>query len=245
MTFGSFRVLGVGAVLTILFSSTGRVAAQEATAGPTEPAATPGPPVAPASEPATAATPPAATAKPTPAAAVAVAPSAPPAEASVSESNTPKSTGQEAFGFGAQLGFYNPNGVTVRVGARAIAVQVTAGFIPVLLSYGSSRSPDLKFLMPFEVTPQLVIHAVTFKDDIRGALLLGYRYNTALGHGATLGAQIEKRVSRTVVLEGMWGLSYYPKASDHLRGDQVPEGTSFNFPPELGYGLTVGILYYP
>jgi len=152
---------------------------------------------------------------------------------------------QANFGFGAQIGFYNPNGLSVRAGSRTISLEVSAGFVPVLLSYGDSRSPDLKLLFPFEVTPQLVIHATTFRHGITAAALLGYRYNMALGHGATLGGQIEKRIAPKLVVEGMLGFSYYPDAANRLRGDQVPEGTTFNFPPQLGEGITVGLLIYP
>ncbi len=152
---------------------------------------------------------------------------------------------QDNFGFGAQIGFYNPNGLTVRAGARAISLELTAGFVPYLLSYGSSQHPELKFVFPFEVTPQLVIHAVTFKNGVSGAALLGYRYNVDLGHGTTLGGQIEKRISRKLVAEGMLGFSYYPDASDRLRGHQVPKDTSFNFPPQISEGITIGLLFYP
>jgi hypothetical protein len=152
---------------------------------------------------------------------------------------------QQNFGFGAELGFYNPSGIALRAGARDLSLDVAAGFVPVLLSYGSAPNPKLKLLVPLEVSPQLLIHAITFRDDIRGGLRLGYRYNAALGHGATLGAQIGKRVTRKLLLEGVWGVSYYPNAADRLRGNQVPRDTSFNFPPQLGYGLTVSLLFYP
>jgi hypothetical protein len=157
----------------------------------------------------------------------------------------PPHASQENFGFGAQLGFYNPSGLTVRAGARALSLDVTAGFVPLLLDYGSAQNPSLKLLAPFEITPQVLIDVVNFKDDLRGGLRLGYRYNTALGYGLTVGGQIGKRVTKKLLLEGLWGISYYPRASDNLRGDQVPVGTRFNFPPELGYGLSVGLLYYP
>jgi hypothetical protein len=157
----------------------------------------------------------------------------------------PEPSEQANFGFGAQIGFYNPNGLTVRAGSQLISLEVSAGFAPVLLSYGDRRDPELKLLFPFEVTPQLVLQVGEFRNGITGAVLLGYRYNVALGHGATLGGQIEKRISRKLVAEGMWGLSYYPGASDRLRGDQVPTRTSFNFPPEIGGGITVGLLFYP
>lgn len=152
---------------------------------------------------------------------------------------------QENFAFGPQIGFYNPNGLVLRLGARALSLDVTAGFVPVVVAYGPSQSSSLKFLLPMEVTPQLLIHVLTFRDDVRGGLRLGYRYNTALGHGATLGGQIAKRISPRFQLEGLWGVTYYPHASRELRGEEFPEGTNFNFPPEFGYGLSVGLLYYP
>lgn len=154
-------------------------------------------------------------------------------------------TGQESFGFGAQIGFYNPTGVSLRVGDRARSLDLSAGFAPTLVSYGDSQNPRLKFIAPFEVSPQLLIDAITFRGDIRGGIRLGYRYNTAFGHGATLGGQLGKRIRRKLLLEGVWGLSYYPRAAHELRGDQVPREASFNFPPELAFGLTVGLLFFP
>jgi hypothetical protein len=156
--------------------------------------------------------------------------------------------GQANFAFGAQIGFYNPNGLTVHVGVPAIAIEATAGFAPLLLSYESYSSYEdnaLKFLMPFEVSPQLVIHVLTFKHEMRGNLLLGYRYNRVLGQGATIGGELESRVTRKLALQGSWGISYYPDAIDRLRGNQVPSDASFKFPPWFGYGLSVGLLFYP
>ena len=152
--------------------------------------------------------------------------------------------GQENFGFGASIGFYNPNGLILRAGARVVSVDVTAGFVPVLLSYGGNRDPSLKLIAPFEVTPQLSVELLTFPKEIRAGLRAGYRYNVDLGHGGTFGGQLSKRWGH-VLLEGLWGITVYPKASDRLRGDRLPGGTEFNFPPELNYGLTVNLLYYP
>lgn len=234
-----FRVLGMGMVVGVSVWIVGHAGAQTAPIV-TQPAAAepaPTPEAAPAPAPA-------------PAPVKQLTPTPPPPHAAQSdggsrEASTPESSEQANFGFGAQIGFYNPNGLSVRAGAPAISLEVSAGFVPVLLSYGDSQHPDLKFLFPFEVSPQLVIHAVTFRNGITGAALLGYRYNVVLGHGATLGGQIEKRISRKLVAEGMLGFSYYPDAADRLRGDQVPVDTSFNFPPQLSEGITVGLLFYP
>ncbi|MET0791733.1 MAG: hypothetical protein ABW061_09455 [Polyangiaceae bacterium] len=248
-----FRVLGlVGIMLGVVVSITGRAWAQPSTdtAGPipraSEQAAVPVP--APAPEPVAAPAPGAAPPAPAP---TAEAPSAPAGRKQESSAVVlPKLAPepQRNFGFGAQIGFYNPNGLSVRFGARAISVELTAGFAPLLVnyeSYSARQDNELKFLMPFEVTPQFVIHAVTFKHEMRGNLLLGYRYNTALGHGATLGGELESSIGRKLVLQGLWGITYFPDAIDHLRGDQVPADASFHFPPWFGYGLSVGLLFYP
>ncbi len=251
------RVLWVGALLTVAFLKVGRAAAQEATPGT---AAAPAPPVTATSEPAAAATPPAGPAAPSaplPASTPSTAPGEPPAMAVAptgattsmapnSASDTPSSTPQEAFGFGAQIGFYNPNGVSVRAGARAIALQVIAGFTPKAVSYGGYRDQKYEFFMTSEVTAQAVIYATTFRNEIRGHALIGYRYNGVYGHGAMLGAQIEKRVTRKLLLEGLWGFSYYPAAADRVRGDKVPKDADFGFPPpQIDFGVSVGLLFFP
>jgi hypothetical protein len=90
----------------------------------------------------------------------------------------------------------------------------------------------------------LVINAVTFPREIRGALRLGYRYNAALGHAGTLGGQLGKRWGH-FLLEGLWGISIFPNAEDKLRGKEVPANASFDLPPALGWGLSVNFMYFP
>jgi hypothetical protein len=158
----------------------------------------------------------------------------------------PKSAarGQEHFGVGATLGFFNPSGVSLRGGARAASLEVTGGFMPSLLSYGSSRDPQLKFIAPFELTPQLLFEVAELKRELRAGLRLGYRYNWALGHGGSAGGQIGKRFGH-FLLEGVFGLTVYPGAADRLRGEEVPAGASFNFPPALNWGFNVSFFYDP
>jgi hypothetical protein len=243
------RVFGVGMILGVAVSSAGRAGAQSAPAG-TAPAGAASVPEAPAP-----------TAQRVETAPLDAAPPIPPATPPPVSPTPPTPRGEDApttlrahdaqdyFGFGAQIGDYNPSGLTVRVGGSAISLQVTAGFLPVLFVHyqdGDTRDGKLKFLLPFEVTPQLVIHAATFRNAIRGNVLLGYRYNSVLGHAATLGGQIEKRVSRKWLLEGMFGVSYYPRAEDRLLGDKVPKNDTFAFPtPQVSSGITIGALFYP
>jgi hypothetical protein len=148
-------------------------------------------------------------------------------------------------GLGAQVGFFNANGVTLRAGYGAIALEGSAGFALSLLSYGSDRNPDLKLIAPFEVSPQVLLGDIPLTKTIHGSFRLGYRYNVALGHGGTVGGQVARRWTHWQ-LEGLWGVTVYPGATDRLREDgRVPAETSFNFPPSVNWGLTVGMLYYP
>lgn len=152
--------------------------------------------------------------------------------------------GQENFGLGAELGFYNPNGFALRGGARAASLEVAFGFTPSLLSYGSAREPKLKFLAPLEVAPQLVFDIIEIKRELRGGLRVGYRYNWALGHGGSVGGQIGKRFGDFLV-EGVGGITVYPNAAGRLRGDEVPANAGLNFPPALNWGVGVSIFFYP
>lgn len=157
----------------------------------------------------------------------------------------PPEEGQHHFALGAQIGFFNPNGLAVRAGFRPISLEVAGGFVPTLLSYGEQSDPDLKLIAPFEVTPQLLLGDIKLGNKIHGAFRLGYRYNLMLGHGVTFGGQLSKRWGH-LQLEGLWGMSVFPGAVDKLRDeDTVPAKTSFNFPPSITWGLTVGLLYYP
>ena len=161
------------------------------------------------------------------------------------EAPKPQAEGQGNFALGAQVGFYNPNGLAVRAGFRPLSLEVAAGWAPTLLSYGSDRDPKLKLLAPFELTPQLLLGDIKLGNEIHGAFRAGYRYNLTLGHGFTFGGQLSKRWGH-LQLEGLWGVSVYPNAVDELRDeDAVPENTSFNFPPSVTWGLSVGLMYYP
>jgi hypothetical protein len=152
--------------------------------------------------------------------------------------------GQENFGVGATVGFFNPNGLVLRGGARIVSLEVSGGFGITLLSYESNTDHELKLLAPLEVTPQIVFDFLEFSREVRAGLRAGYRYNTALGSGGTVGGQLGKRWGH-LLLEGVGGITVYPNAGARLRGEEVPEGTDFNFPPEFNYGLTVQVLYYP
>jgi hypothetical protein len=157
----------------------------------------------------------------------------------------PQAEGQGNFALGAQVGFYNPNGLALRGGFRPISLEAAAGWVPTLLSYGSDQDPKLKLLAPFEVTPQLLLGDIKLGNEIHGAFRIGYRYNLALAHGFTFGGQLSKRWGH-LQLEGLWGVSVFPNAADELRDeDAVPENTSFNFPPSVTWGLSVGLMYYP
>ena len=152
---------------------------------------------------------------------------------------------QQNFAFGAQVGFFNPNGLAVRAGFRPISLEVAGGFAPTLLSYGGQSDPDLKLIAPFEITPQLLLGDLKLGNKIHGAFRLGYRYNLKLGHGVTFGGQLSKRWGH-LQLEGLWGMSVFPGAVDKLSEEHtVPGNTSYNFPPSITWGLTVGLLYYP
>lgn len=157
----------------------------------------------------------------------------------------PPTEGQQNFALGAQVGFYNPNGLALRAGFRPISLEVAAGWVPTLLNYGSDRDPKLKLIAPFELTPQLLLGDIKFGNKIHGAFRVGYRYNLALGHGFSFGGQLSKRWGH-LQLEGLWGMSVFPNAADELRDeDAVPQNTSFNFPPSVTWGLSVGLMYYP
>ncbi len=126
--------------------------------------------------------------------------------------------GQENFGFGPSLGFFNPNGLVLRGGVRQASLEVSGGAGITLLSYGSSENPKLKLIGPFEIAPQLVFDFLEFRKGVVAGMRAGYRYNTALGNGGTLGAQVGKRWGH-VRFEGLWGITVYPQAADRLRGD--------------------------
>jgi hypothetical protein len=149
------------------------------------------------------------------------------------------------FGVGAQLGFFNPSGFALRGGYGPVAIEAAAGFAVTALTWGSDRNPELKFIAPFEVSPQLLLGDIALTKTLHGSFRVGYRYNVLLGHGGTFGGQIARRWDHWQ-LEGLWGISVFTQAAQRLRDKgTVPPDTSFNIPPALQYGLTVGIMYYP
>src|SRR5687767_7784515 len=66
--------------------------------------------------------------------------------------------GQENFGMGAGIGFFNPNGLVLRGGARVASLELSGGFAPALLSYENEpNKPRLLLIAPLEGSSQLVI----------------------------------------------------------------------------------------
>jgi hypothetical protein len=155
--------------------------------------------------------------------------------------------GQEYFAVGPQLSFIQPNGLVLHAGLPEFALELSGGFVPLLLSY---TTPDddlhIRLLAKLEADADVVVRVAHFKRTMSINVRGGYRYNELLGNGGGVGASFAKRFNRLLALDAGIGLSLFLDAEKRLREKEVPVGTRFGaLPPSIGWGVSARLLIYP
>jgi hypothetical protein len=159
-----------------------------------------------------------------------------------------RGAGRRAFGVGPTAGVFSGFGAIAGGGGDTVKAWLSGGYFPVLV-FANARTPDRAMRFNYygayqlggDVTVRLFQRART---DF--ALLLGYKFNSVLGHGAGGGVRILHDLSDRVALEISAGLAVFPSAQDRLDrefgypADRVPPLT-----PALQGGANLGLLVFP
>lgn len=179
------------------------------------------------------------------AAAPAGALSAEPGGAGVEVSRT---SGQRSFGLGPTLGFWAGAGGIVGGGSETVKGWLSGGYAPVLV-FANARTPGKELRFDYYGAYQLggdVTVRLLARERTELALLLGYKFNSVLGHGGGGGIRILHDLGPRYALELSAGLAVFPSAQDRLDRDHAyPTDREPAITPALQGGANIGLVVFP
>ncbi|MBK9517600.1 MAG: hypothetical protein IPO09_09650 [Anaeromyxobacter sp.] len=156
--------------------------------------------------------------------------------------------GQRTFGVGATLGSWAGAGLIAGGGGRTVKGWVTAGYAPVLVfsnARTASRSIRFNGYSAFQVGADLGV-PLAIRERSEARLLLGYKYNTVLGHGGGAGVRLLYDRSAHLALAVAAGLTVFPAAERRLDEHQhYPPDRDPGLTPALQGGLTLELIWFP
>jgi hypothetical protein len=155
---------------------------------------------------------------------------------------------QRRFGFGPTAGFLSGNGVVMGGGGDVVRGWFTGGYMPIVV-FGNARTPDkavrLNYYNSLQINEDLAFHLFR-RPRLEGALLVGYKYNTVLGHGGGAGVGVLYDLDARVGLQIAVGLAVFPSAKDRLVRDHgYPTDRDPSFPPAIQGGGNIGLVFFP
>jgi len=170
-----------------------------------------------------------------------------PSSAEQPGADAPQGSGQRAFAIGPTVGFWSGLGGIAGGGGETVKAWVSAGYMPVLV-VANARTADkavrLNYYGAYQLDGDLTLR-VSRRARTEVGLLLGYKYNSVIGHGGGGGVRIVHDVSERVGLEISVGLALFPSAKDHLDRDHGYPADRVPVAPGLQGGANVGLLLFP
>lgn len=155
---------------------------------------------------------------------------------------------QRRFGFGPTVGFWSGTGLTMGGGGDIVRGWFTGGFVPVFV-FANARTPDraprFNYYSSLQINEDLAFHLFR-RPRLEGSLVIGYKYNTVLGHGGGLGASVLYDLGARVGLLIGAGFGVFPWAKDRLVDDHAyPNDRDTAFPPAIQGGGNIGLVFFP
>jgi hypothetical protein len=164
------------------------------------------------------------------------------------EDDVPFVVSQRRFGFGPTLGFLSGSGLTMGGGGDVVRGWFTGGFMPILLfghTRGSNQDLHFNYYSSLQINEDLAFHLFR-RPRVEGSLLVGYKYNTVLGHGGGAGLGIVYDLGARVGLQINLGVAVFPSAKDRLIRDHgYPIDRDASFPPAIQGGGNIGLVFFP
>ena len=140
------------------------------------------------------------------------------------------------YGFGSGLGF----------GTRDVGVRGLIGWSPVIVAI-ENPSSELKLYSSVMVGPDLYFRLLKPRTATDLGGLVGYRYDSLLGHGVAVGGYAQVELSQILDVNVSVGFLFFPDGEDKLRQEEnLSSSTTFSFPgPKVNFGINVGLAFFP
>ena len=152
------------------------------------------------------------------------------------------------FGIGATIGVWSGLGGIVGGGGDRVKGWLSGGYAPVLV-FANARTPDkaLRFnaYNAYQLNGDLEI-VVMKRDRTELGVLLGYKFNSVIGHGGGAGLGVLYDLGAKIALDFSGGLAVFPAAKDRLdRNFAYPTDRSPALTPAIQGGANLGLIFYP
>jgi hypothetical protein len=157
------------------------------------------------------------------------------------------------LGVEATIGVYSGMGGGVRLGDERFGVNVTAAWMPLLVTTqtrtGFVGLPKSEFHLHSTLQANADVYLLVSQPTRRSSLGLtaGYKGSTHLGHGIGLGFYAEIDAKQSISYFLMGGVTYFPQGEARLSEKEMyPADTDFVFPgPALTTGVNLGMVVSP
>lgn len=150
------------------------------------------------------------------------------------------------FAIGPTAGFHSGIGASALFRPSPVGLAVSGGYMPVFIFGNESESKEvrLNYYSSLQLDADVVIGPILRNDKVDLSLILGYRYNSVLGHGAGAGIAIELPLSERWAVAIMIAPSIFPQASDQLAEHDYPSDRDPSLPWLQG-GAGAALWFYP
>lgn len=155
---------------------------------------------------------------------------------------------QRFFGIGATIGVWSGIGGIVGGGGDRVKGWLSGGYAPVLV-FANARTPDraprFNAYNAYQLNGDLEIVAMK-RGRTELGVLLGYKYNSVIGHGGGAGLGVLYDLGAKIALDFSGGLAVFPSAKDRLdRNFAYPTDRSPSLTPAIQGGANLGLIFYP
>jgi hypothetical protein len=152
--------------------------------------------------------------------------------------------GQRTVGFGPMLSLSSGAGATASLHFAPIGVNVSGGYMPLFIFGTESQKLRFNYYSSAELDADLVIGPLNPRRLIEVSLLAGYKYNTHLAHGGSLGVALSINITRKLVGTLTIGLAVHPDAEQALRSKGYPLDREPGMPWLRG-GTGFALMFFP
>ncbi|HSK00075.1 MAG TPA: hypothetical protein VK932_02495, partial [Kofleriaceae bacterium] len=174
---------------------------------------------------------------------------APAAPAAPAVAPVPHFGHQRTAGLLVEAGFHTGFGAGGRIGAGNVGARASVGWNPIIVGIVDADMAGARFDAASSLQINADAYALFLQGSARARIgaIGGYRRNTILGNGASLGGYAVVDLGPRLAIEILGGITWYPDGNERASAEfGLAAGEELGFPgPELVYAANVGLLVFP
>jgi hypothetical protein len=151
-----------------------------------------------------------------------------------------------SFAIGPIVGVYSGFGAAALLRVEPVGLWLSGGYMPLFIvgNESISNATQFDFLSSVQVNADGVIGPVSRRGRTDLSLVVGYRHNSVLGHGAGAGIAIEIGIAEHWTATVLVGPSIFPSAESQLDDHGYPSDRDAALPWLQG-GASIALAFAP